>query len=81
MKLILPPGDFLVGAGDDEVSVIHGDQVGCELAWEVVLILELLPVYIRTRVFCFFQCVGDRTLEMKAWEVMIHREVFYKRCK
>jgi hypothetical protein len=36
-------GDLLVGGRDDEVRGVHGDQVGGELAAEVVLVLQLLP--------------------------------------
>ena len=33
----------LVGGGDDEVGVVHGHEVGGELAGEVVLVVQLLP--------------------------------------
>ena len=49
-------GDLLVGGRDDEVRGVHGDQVGGELAAEVVLVLQLLPaVQVQGRVQACFQ--------------------------
>ena len=58
--LILPdtvtgPGDFLVGGGYNEIGCIHGDQVGGELAGEVVVLLVVTPVQVGIQVLGLFQ--------------------------
>lgn len=58
----LPPSDFLECTGDDEISVIHGNKVSCELAWEVILTVEFVQVYVWVGVFGFLQGVGNGTL-------------------
>lgn len=41
--MILCAGNFLEGGGDDEVTVVHGYHVRCELGCEVVIRILLLP--------------------------------------
>jgi hypothetical protein len=60
--LVVGAGDLLVGAGDDEVRRVHGDQVGGELGGEVVLGVVVLPVEIRVEVLGLLQGVGDVAL-------------------
>ncbi len=55
-------GDLLVGRGDDEVGRVHGDEVGRELAGEVVLLLVVAPVEVRQQVLGLLQGVGDGAL-------------------
>lgn len=52
MKWALLSSNLLECARDDEVSMVHGSQISCELARKVVLILKFLPVDIRIWVFC-----------------------------
>lgn len=61
-KRILLSGNLLEGTGDDEVSMVHCNQVSCELAGEVVVILEFLPVKVRVGVLGFLECMGNGTL-------------------
>ena len=61
-KRILLSGNLLEGTGDDEVSMIHCNQVSCELAGEVVVILKFLPVKVRVGVLGFLKCMGNGTL-------------------
>jgi len=42
--------------------MIHGNQVGGELAREMVLLLKLLPVDIRVGVLGFLQSMGNGAL-------------------
>jgi len=55
----------LEGTGDDEVSVVHSDQVSGELAREVVVVLKLLPVEVRVGVLSFLKSVGNGALHIK----------------
>ena len=57
--------NLLEGTGDDEVSVVHSDQVSGELAREVVVVLKLLPVEVRVGVLSFLKSVGNGTLHIK----------------
>lgn len=41
---VLAPRNLLVGAGDDEIGVVHGNHVSRELRTEVVLLVIALPV-------------------------------------
>ncbi|THU49631.1 hypothetical protein C4D60_Mb06t11570 [Musa balbisiana] len=60
VRLILPHG-----ASDDKVSMIHRNQISRELAREMILILELLPIDVRVRILRFLQCMGDGALHVK----------------
>jgi hypothetical protein len=51
--------------GDDEVSVVHSNQVSGELAREVVVVLKLLPVEVRVGVLSFLKSVGNGALHIK----------------
>ncbi len=55
-------GDFLVRAGDDEVSMVHADQVRRVLAGEVIGCVVVFPVQRRMQVFGLFQRMGDVAL-------------------
>jgi hypothetical protein len=57
--------NLLEGTGDDEVGVVHGNQVSGELAREVVVVLELLPVEVRVRVLSFLKGMSNGTLHIK----------------
>lgn len=59
---VTPSSNLLEGTGDDEISVVHGNKIGGELAREVVLLFKLLPVNIGIRVLCFLKCMGYGTL-------------------
>lgn len=59
----LPSGDFLVSAGDDEISVVHCDEIGCELAREVVLLFKVLPVDIRIGILGLLEGMSYCTLQ------------------
>jgi heme/copper-type cytochrome/quinol oxidase subunit 4 len=50
--------------GDDEIGVVHGNKVSCELAREVVLAVEFVQVYVRVGVFGFLQGMSDGTLQV-----------------
>lgn len=41
---IIPSSNLLEGASDDKISMVHGNKISCELAREMVLVLQLLPV-------------------------------------
>lgn len=56
-------GDLLEGTGDDEVGMVHCNQVSGELAREVVVILKLLPVEVGVRVLSFLKRMGNGTLQ------------------
>lgn len=60
----LPSRDFLECTGDDEISVIHGNKVSCELAWEVVLAVKFVQVYVWVGIFGFLQGMGNGTLQV-----------------
>ena len=64
-KRILLSGNLLEGTGDDEVSMVHCNQVSCELAGEVVVILKFLPVKVRVGVLGFLECMGNCALKRK----------------
>lgn len=53
---------YLVRRGDDEVCVVHGDEVGGELRREVVLVVERLPVDVAVRVLGLLQRVRNVAL-------------------
>lgn len=57
--------NLLEGTGDNEVSVVHSNQVSGELAREVVVVLKLLPVEVRVRVLSFLKRMGNGTLHIK----------------
>jgi hypothetical protein len=61
-KRILLSGNLLEGTGDDEVGMVHCNQVSCELAGEVVVILKFLPVKVRVGVLGFLKRMGNGTL-------------------
>jgi hypothetical protein len=52
-KRILLSSNLLEGTGDDEVSMVHCNQVSRELTGEVVVILKFLPVKVRVGVLGF----------------------------
>jgi hypothetical protein len=52
----------LEGTGDDEVGMVHCNQVSSELAGEVVVILKFLPVKVRVGVLGFLKRMGNGTL-------------------
>lgn len=64
-KRILLSGNLLEGTGDDEVSMVHCDQVGCKLAGEVVVILKFLPVKVGVGILGFLECMSNGTLHMR----------------
>jgi hypothetical protein len=39
-----PASNFLIGTGNNEVCMVHGDEVGSKLARKVVLLFKALPV-------------------------------------
>lgn len=59
---LFPSRNLLEGTGNDEISVIHSYNISCELAREVILIVELLPVYIGIWIFCFLQGMSNGAL-------------------
>lgn len=60
--LSLPSSNFLESTCDDEICVVHGDKISRELAREVVLVVELLPVDIRIRVLGLLQSMSNGAL-------------------
>lgn len=52
---VVPSGNFLEGTGDNEVGVVHGNEISGELAREVVLGVKLLPVDVRVGVLGLLQ--------------------------
>jgi hypothetical protein len=67
-RKILLSSNLLEGTCDDEVSMVHCNQVSCELAGEVIVILKLLPVKVGVGVLGFLKCMGDCTLHMMEQE-------------
>lgn len=59
---ILLSGNLLESTGDDEVGMVHCNQVGCKLAGEVVVILKFLPVKVGVGVLGFLECMSNGTL-------------------
>jgi len=43
-RLQLPASNFLISTCNDEVSMVHGNEVGSELAREVILLFKAFPV-------------------------------------
>lgn len=39
-------GNLLERTSDDEISVVHGNKISCELTGKVVLVLKFLPIHI-----------------------------------
>ena len=56
--------NLLEGTCNNEVSMVHSNQVSGELAREVVVVLKLLPVEVRVRVLSFLKGVGNGTLHI-----------------
>src|SRR3569832_505556 len=51
----LRAGNFLVGAGDDEIGLVHSDEIFRVLALEMLFVVVVLPVDVGIQVFVFFQ--------------------------
>ena len=59
---VIATGNLLIGAGDDEIRRVHGDEIGGELGCKVVLRIVLAPEEIGVEIFGLFQGVGDVAL-------------------
>lgn len=57
-----PSGDLLERARDDEIGVIHREQIGRELAREVILVVKLFNINIGIRILSFLQRMSNRAL-------------------
>ena len=62
VRLVLPyaircPNNFLIGAADDEIRRIHGNDVSRELNGKVVVRLQFLPIQIAEQILGLFQSV------------------------
>ena len=55
-------GDFLIGAGNDNVGGVHGDEVRDELAGEMMAGIVITPVEIAVEMFTLLQRVGNVAL-------------------
>ncbi len=55
--------DFLIRAGDDEIRLVHGYEIGGVLAGKMIVRLHVLPEQIGKQVLGFFQGMGDGALD------------------
>lgn len=60
--MCIPSSDFLECTSNDEVGVIHGDKISCELRREMILLIEVLPVDIGVWVLGFLEGMSDGAL-------------------
>lgn len=75
----LPSGNLLEGAGDYKVGVVHGYEICCKLAREMIFFLELFPVDVRFRYLVFSRAwaivhciINQKKLIFSIWSLINH---------
>lgn len=74
----LPSSYLLVCASDNEICIVHCNEISCKLAWEMVLVFIFPPVQVRIWIFCFLQSMSDVAL-FTNWSFEQQRSKRWKR--